>query len=292
PALMKANYASVDESQNINLYFQIVNAGQVVEYQLLRSESIDGDYVSIASFTYSGQSQIIYTDENVDASKNIYYYKLAAIDPCGSISKVSNIASNILLTVESDAVTDHSLDWSEYKEWTDGVFAYKIYSFVNGYSAEIGTNGPGSLSMVYDISSYVRRSHDKGFYLSDTFCYYVEAYENSSDASSQNVSRSNLACVNESPICWVPTAFNITSKSEANRVFKPILSFAKEDSYEFAIYNRWGQQVFLTNDITEGWTGRESKQYYHTDYYIYTVKYLDYKDKEYRKTGTFYLLME
>ncbi|MBR4584671.1 MAG: gliding motility-associated C-terminal domain-containing protein, partial [Bacteroidales bacterium] len=62
--------------------------------------------------------------------------------------------------------------------------------------------------------------------------------------------------------------------------------------YEFIIYDRWGQQVFKTTNITEGWSGKDAKRYYHTDYYVYKIRYADYKDKEYSKSGTFYLLME
>ena len=38
--------------------------------------------------------------------------------------------------------------------------------------------------------------------------------------------------------------------------------------------------------------GIEAKKYYHTDSYVYYIKYKDYNDKEYHKSGTFYLLME
>lgn len=291
PLSIKANYANVDENQNITLSFQITNSGEVVEFQLLRSTSIDGEYNSIASFPFTGQTQIVYTDSDVDASQYIYYYKLASIDPCGQTSKTSNIASNILLKAESTDATYHELEWSDYKEWPGGVFNYKIYSYFDGVTTELGSNGPGSLDFENDISAYVKKCHDKGIYLTNTFCYFVEAYENSSDGT-QNYSRSNLACVYEAPIVWVPTAFNITSKEEVNRTFKPVMSFVKDFPYEFIIYDRWGQQVFKTTNVQEGWSGKDAKTYYHTDYYIYKIKYADYKDKEYSKTGTFFLLME
>jgi len=292
PLYIKANYASVDEDQNIALNFQIANSGQVTEFQLLKSINDDQNFSTTASFPYTGQTQIIYTDTDVDASQNIYYYKLVAIDPCGQISKSSNITCNILLKVESSETTDHDLSWTDYREWPNGVMSYKIFSFFDGAAQEIGSNGSGSLNYNNNISEYVKRCHDKGIYLTSSFCYYVEAYENTADATQQNVARSNIACVNELPIIWIPTAFNITSTSEINRVFKPVMSFVKDYPYEFVIYNRWGQQVFKTTDVSEGWSGKDAKKYYHTDYYVYTIKYADYKDKEYKKTGVFYLLME
>ena len=291
PSFIKANYASVDENQNISLNFQISNSGQVTEFQILRARNWNNEFNTIASFPYSGQTQIVYTDSDVDASQNVYQYKLVSIDPCGQISGSSNIASNILLTATSSDATSHDLSWTDYKEWPNGVISYKIYSYFDGVATEIGSNGQGALNFSNNISEYVKRCHDKGIYLTSTFCYFVEAYENI-DVSQQNVSRSNIACIYETPIVWMPNAFNITSKDETNREFKPVMSFVKEYPYEFIIYDRWGQQVFKTTDVNVGWTGKDAKRYYHTDYYVYKIKYTDYKDKEYSKTGTFYLLME
>ncbi|MBO7571044.1 MAG: gliding motility-associated C-terminal domain-containing protein [Bacteroidales bacterium] len=292
PMHLIAQYASVDENQNVLLSFQVTNSSEVIEYQLLRATNNDGNYSTVASFPHTGQTQIVYTDSDVDASQNTYQYKLASIDPCGGISKTSNIASTILLTATSTDATDHSLEWTEYRDWPNGVIAYKIYSYFDGVATEIGSNGQGVLNFNNNIAEYVKRCHDKNEYLTNSFCYYIEAYENTNDSQQQNISRSNIACVYETPIVWVPTAFNITSKDESNRVFKPVISFVKEYPYEFIIYDRWGQQVFKTTNIEEGWSGKDAKKYYHTDSYVYKIRYADYKDKEYSKTGTFYLLME
>ncbi len=292
PLRLIAQYASVDENQNIALSFQITNSGEVSEFQLLRAMNNDDNYRTIASFPFTGQTQIVYTDGDVDASQNTYQYKLASIDPCGQISKTSNIASNMLLTVNSLETTDHNLEWTEYRDWPNGVISYKIYSYFDGVATEIGSNGQGVLTFNNNISEYVKRCHDKNEYITSSFCYFIEAYEYTSDIQQQNVSRSNIACTYETPIVWMPTAFNITSKDEVNRVFKPIMSFVKDYPYEFIIYDRWGQQVFKTTNITEGWSGKDAKRYYHTDYYVYKLRYADYKDKEYSKSGTFYLLME
>lgn len=292
PLSLKATSSFVDDNNDIAVYFQIESAGEVVEYQLYKSVSLDSSFVSIASFPNTGQTQIIYKDTAVDATENIYYYKLASIDPCGQVSKISNITCNIVLKVESISKTEHVMEWTDYKEWSDGVDTYKMYSYFDGVPVEIGSNGYGTHIFRNDIANYVKSCHDKQVYLTNAFCYYVEAYENTQEYAQQNVSRSNIACVYETPVVWVPSAFNITSTSEENRVFKPVVSFIKEDSYLFIVYDRWGQQVFKTTDMKEGWSGKDAKRYYHTDSYVYFIKYKDYKDKEYRKSGTFYLLME
>ena len=292
PQSLKATASYVDANNDISVYFQIENGGEVTEYQLYRSISLDSTFTTIASFPNAGQVQIVYKDTAVDATENIYYYKLASIDPCGNISKISNITCNILLKVESISQTEHILEWTDYKEWAGGVDSYKPYSNFDGVPAELGTTGSGSRRFRNDIANYVKSCHDKQIYLTNAFCYYVEAYENTQEYAQQSISRSNIACAYETPIVWVPTAFNITSTNEENRVFKPVVSFVKESPYEFRVYDRWGQMVFKTNDINEGWTGKDAKKYYHTDSYVYYIKYVDYLDNVYRKSGTFYLMME
>ena len=42
---------------------------------------------------------------------------------------------------------------------------------------------------------------------------------------------------------------------------------------EFRIYNRWGQEVFSTRDITQGWDGNFKGQPQNMDTYSYVVVY-------------------
>ena len=174
--MITANYASVDEDQNIALNFKIANYGEVTEYQLLKSINSNENFSLIETIPYIGQPQITYTDSNVDVSRNIYYYKLVSIDPCGQISKSSNTVNNILLEFRNNC-----LDWSECRGWPYGVLLYKIYKYVNGTAYQIGTTGSGQLTFSDNLDTI-------------PLCYFVEAYENCYDPFQQNVSRSNIAC--------------------------------------------------------------------------------------------------
>lgn len=191
PLLIKANYATVAEDQNIALNFQIVNSGQVSEYRILRSINNETDFSVVARFQYSGQTQITYIDRNVDVSRNIYSYKLVSIDPCGGISKASNIASNILLRVTSQIPTEHNLEWNEYRDWPNGVMFYKIYSYIYGVSTEIGTVESNQYTFSHNIDNAYNANYVR---------YYIEAYENTYDTQQQNVSKSNIAYISENSV--------------------------------------------------------------------------------------------
>jgi gliding motility-associated-like protein len=52
---------------------------------------------------------------------------------------------------------------------------------------------------------------------------------------------------------YIPNAFT-PNKDGRNDAFRPMI-FGNLLSYSFVIYNRWGQKVFESNDLLEGWDG-------------------------------------
>ena len=69
-------------------------------------------------------------------------------------------------------------------------------------------------------------------------------------------------------------------------MFVPVQMEVKDDSYSITIYDRWGNLVFKSNDITEGWDGKVGGKMVATgSTYIYYVKYKDFDDRDYEKNG-------
>jgi gliding motility-associated-like protein len=60
--------------------------------------------------------------------------------------------------------------------------------------------------------------------------------------------------INKNIVIYVPNAFTPNSDSR-NDVLKPFMIGIKELLY-FKIFNRWGELVYETKSITEGWDGR------------------------------------
>lgn len=69
----------------------------------------------------------------------------------------------------------------------------------------------------------------------------------------------------------MPTAFTPNGDG-FNDVFAP-LTGRFSANYEFQIWNRWGQQVFRTNDNTAGWDGRFNGTESQTGVYAYLITY-------------------
>lgn len=70
---------------------------------------------------------------------------------------------------------------------------------------------------------------------------------------------------------FITTAFSPNNDGR-NDLFRPML-FGKVKFYEFTIYNRWGQIVFKSNDLYEGWTGKYKGVSQETNIYVWTCKY-------------------
>ncbi len=88
-------------------------------------------------------------------------------------------------------------------------------------------------------------------------------------------------------VIYVPNSF---SPSGYNTVFKPIGEIVISKSYQFAIYNRWGQMVFETTDINQGWDGRFKGEIVPAGAYIYYLRIDNGYEDPFEKIGTVTLI--
>ena len=87
----------------------------------------------------------------------------------------------------------------------------------------------------------------------------------------------------------VPTTFTPNGDGVNDVVY--VKGFGIKDLVEFKIYNRWGNLVFQTSNIDEGWDGTFNGKSQPTDSYVYYVKIITYKNDEVvEKKGTVTLL--
>ena len=77
--------------------------------------------------------------------------------------------------------------------------------------------------------------------------------------------------VKESGKLHVPNVFNPNALLTTNQVFKPVV-FGNVDRYSMVIYNRWGEVVFTSNDVDQGWDGKYLGKEAELDVYVYTIE--------------------
>jgi len=83
---------------------------------------------------------------------------------------------------------------------------------------------------------------------------------------------------------YVPTGFTPNSDGR-NDLLKPRYIGIRK-LYYFVIYNRWGQKVFETNNLQQGWDGRIGGKEMGTDSFVWMIKAEDYVGKMYELKGT------
>ncbi len=71
---------------------------------------------------------------------------------------------------------------------------------------------------------------------------------------------------------WIPNAFT-PNNNGLNDVFKPVILGVH--NYEFLIFDRWGEQIFKTNDMYEGWNGYYKGKLCTDDVYVYKIVFRD-----------------
>ncbi len=76
--------------------------------------------------------------------------------------------------------------------------------------------------------------------------------------------------VNSELTLYVPNAFSPNGDGH-NDVFKPVGDAYLADSYEFYIYNRFGNEVFSTTDVNQGWDGKVKGNSVQTGVYLWKV---------------------
>mgnify|MGYP003286366489 FL=1 len=82
---------------------------------------------------------------------------------------------------------------------------------------------------------------------------------------------------------FVPTAFT-PNGNNANDQLKPILYSIRELKY-FKVFNRWGQMVYQTNVMGDGWNGTVKGVQQPTETYSWIVECIDVDGNLIKKSG-------
>ena len=86
---------------------------------------------------------------------------------------------------------------------------------------------------------------------------------------------------------WMPTAFSPNNDTKNDVVFASGIAIEK---FAMTILNRWGQTVFVTENIALGWDGTYLEKPAQEGIYGYTLHYTLFDGKSYDKDGTILLI--
>lgn len=288
PAFNYMYFATVVDSQQIDLEFYADTAADVKEYVIKRALEDYHVFTTVGSEIAANSMNplVHYSDYTAAPNNSDYYYKIYVINPCEEVKLISNVGRTMHLTVTPNKLEmTNTLVWNEYEDWAGGVQQYEIYRSVDEYWNPVPID---TIAAVAGLITYVDDVSDQLNGMGE-FCYKIKAIENPFPhvgGLPSTVSYSNEVCVYHDPYFYIPNAFNPGGIN--NSEFMPVLRFADPLAYEFLIFDRWGHQVFNTNDINEGWNGKmnNSGDYLPTGVYVYLIRYQSATGEDYEVRGT------
>lgn len=246
PDFIYLRMASV-EKDHIQLRFFVDTAKPVPSYAIFRTEDTTDLFQHIATIPGGASPMLSFSDYQADFNRSSFYYKVVALDSCGNPAIESSLARTILLEVQAQDYFHNTLSWSPYIDWGWAPpQQYRILRSIDGIpeAFPIDPQYPLDTSYLDDVSGFGASA--------GRFSYTIEALQGPGNPDFRDTVRSNTVEVRQQTAVFIPNAF---TPQGANPVFKPVLLFHDIADYQMSIYNRWGQQIFHTNDPNLPWDG-------------------------------------
>ncbi|MES2617808.1 MAG: PKD domain-containing protein [Bacteroidota bacterium] len=111
---------------------------------------------------------------------------------------------------------------------------------------------------------------DMSFATNNSGRFSVRLIGESQDGCIDTASKINYLTTLGQSFVFTPTAFT-PNENGKNDGFMPSLYNVKPERYTFSIYNRWGEKVFETTDITASWDGTFNGQPCEQETYIWAL---------------------
>jgi gliding motility-associated-like protein len=217
-----------------------------------------------------------FTDDsyNLDAA---YCYSISYKNQCNNASPP---ATSCPVKLESNVLQDNItvLSWNAYTGWANGVANYKIEKYsAQGELINTFSNGTNT--------TYTDNTVDEN---NQAFYYIVKAYPNEAGVNSPATSNERVVTLN--PIIIFPKAFTPDGEGpDRNDVFMPV-----KDQYvtefEMEIFNRWGELVFSSHDVGDGWNGTLVGLPVPNGIYAFSVRITDQLGRKSKHNGSVLLL--
>jgi hypothetical protein len=275
PEWINADFANVDASEEIILSFTPDPESEIRTYSLEKKTGFDGNYTQIYNFTNS-TGTILYADDDADITK-VNFYRLKALNNCNNPITTSNIASNLVLSVESDE-ENISLSWNKYRDWNGINESYRLF-IKTGQEPEERYLIPGQDTNI--ILHYSTLMYEVS--LSEV-CFMIRAVEVSNPYYVNGESNSPVVCIPVIEKITVPTTFTPDNNS-VNDLFRPVFSFTPL-SYKLVITDLQRRTLFVTTDFLEAWDGAKSGQPQPEGVYLWFMNARTPSGREINKTGS------
>ncbi|NIJ55918.1 T9SS type B sorting domain-containing protein [Dyadobacter arcticus] len=264
PRPIQAASVSVGTNNLIFLKADVPGAGPSSTYDLSVEKAEAGSTTFKKIITLYNQNE--YSDPDVKADELSYCYRFSYQNSCGQKLPVTEPICSILLTKELT-----SLKWTPALPFLGGLSGYEVLQI--GSSA--GEVVPVQMNTQYTIKLSSQSDLEYNFQIRAT----------SPDGGFESLS--NIINYKRSAGVFVPDAF--TPNGDGNNDVLEAKS-TQLQSFDFSVLNRWGEVVFHSDDIANGWNGTINGANAPVGSYIYKMTFVDDINQTVEKSGTFMLL--
>ena len=213
-----------------------------------------------------------FTDASVSNGNTVYDYHIISSDTCGNGSERSVLIRPVFLRATETATNNYSFSWNNYQGWnvSDDVIRYTLQIL----NDDLQLQSEEDLS-VNDFARNIAADPGRN--------YRIVAFD---QANNRSVF-SNVIQLNQQPEIIVPSAFS-PNDDTVNDIFLPIVQEAS--AFRMQIFSRWGELIFISESIFEGWDGKYKRGFAPSGTYIYQISLTDENGRVIQQRGAFILI--
>ncbi|MCF8365040.1 MAG: gliding motility-associated C-terminal domain-containing protein [Bacteroidales bacterium] len=279
PEMTRIAFATVENDEHIKLVWE-TDGAPISKFQILRTET-GSNFAFLAELEdlVSFSPPTTFIDSTADFNAKSYYYSIEVFDFCEKKHLTSeNIARTIYLSGEKTGGSEITITWNPYEGWDTGVEKYVIYMEVDG--VPYPANDPPD-ELLATENTYTKDVSGLGGGQGN-FSFYIKAVEN---APGNAESFSNKITIQLETSISIPNAI-VAGGDPPDNEFKPLVDFIEQGYYSLTIFNKWGQQLFESKVVAEGWNGTFEGDYVPVGTYVYVIKFRDARGADQEKRGT------
>lgn len=276
---------NVEEDHRMQIKFLADNSVPKPTYILKRGAE-PNQITSTVSMLESNFQEFVIEDNQADPRAQPWYYSMEVLDSCGNQAFLSNVMESLFLQGQAQGNTINYLYWNAAPSWSEGVERYELY-------ARRGNETSFSLISTHTSGA---QSYEDVFFGGDLAAFHATEYRLAAEQEYGNAFGykekvfSNRVLIPRTIQVFIPSAFNPSSPIAENRVFKPVFSYEEVANYQMLIFSRWGQRVFETDKLHQGWDGLFQGSPAPIGGYSYVIRFKNENGELQEKTGMLMLL--
>jgi gliding motility-associated-like protein len=257
---------TVKDDNTIGTKVELSGEGLTSAYNLVVERALLGSS-NFEVVSPANNQSLQWDDTNVNTSQNSYCYRFQYENACKMKSpSFSTPVCSILLSTNTPDIV-----WNPEPPFISIIEAYNLQ--------QVDRDG----NVINETSKGLSTSHTLDLASQSEYGYRIEA--RSSDGNFRSLS--NLLNFRSEAILLVPDAF--TPNGDAyNERFEVKAYFVKD--FKMSVFSRWGEVVYHSDDIAEGWDGNVKTGKAPGGYYLYKIEATNATGQTVVKNGSFLLI--